>query len=369
MYFILGVLFSSLLSRFPSLKELFQMNASELSFVPFFMSVGSLIIMPFCAYIVSRYGSKKTSMIFVVSVIMLSLLAVLPNKWMLYAGCMLYGATWGIADVGINANSLIVERAYKRPVIGMFHAFFYVGMCCGALLSIVFLYWNIDIRIHMAIMSVLVLVIFIVIRKYFLQETPSAKVPNDFKIVIPKGTLLILAFVALCGRIIEGGIADWSTVYMHEIVKLTAIYSPVGLAIYSIFLSIGRFFGDSVRAKYTDEIVLIASCIITVIGLAMMISVSHITVVVAALFVCGLGISCMVPIIYGIAGKRSDVSPGAGLATVNTVSGTGFLLGPSVIGFIAEKSSLRVSFGYVLLLALVMAYLARLYYIKTKAAR
>ena len=360
-FFLFGFMFSSLLARFPALKELFHMSAAELSFVPFFMSVGSLIIMPFCAYIIGRYGSKKTSITGYLPILFLPLILLMPNIFLLYTGCMLFGASVGISDVAINANSLVVEKAYKRPIIGLFHAFFYVGMFSGALLSILFLVNEIDIRIHLAAINGVALVTFFFIRRYFLNETPSAKVQNDFKITIPKGTLLTIALVALCGRIIEGGISDWSTVYMNEIVKISATYAPAGLAIYAVFISVGRFFGDSVRAMYGDVKVLVASCIITAIGLGMMISVSHIAVVIAALFICGLGVSCLVPIIYSIAGKRKDVSPGVGLATVNTISGTGFLLGPSVIGFIAEKSSLRVSFLYVLVLALIMTWLARTY--------
>ena len=304
-------------------------------------------------------------MIFLAAIILLPLLMIMPDTTSLYVGCSLFGALWGIADVSINANSLIVEKAYKRPIVTMFHAFFYMGMCFGALISVVFLAGSIDIRIHLAIVSALLLVAFLVIRRYFLRETPSRNVHREFKIVIPKGTLLLIAFVALCGRIIEGGVADWCTVYMNEIVKLTTVFAPFGLAIYSAFISFGRFWGDTVRARYSDARVLLASCIITVAGIAMMISVSHIAVVIIALFICGLGLSCLVPIIYSIAGNTKGVSPGVGLATVNTISGTGFLIGPSVIGFIAEKTSLRVSFSYVLLLALIMTWLARSYYIRS----
>ena len=56
-----------------------------------------------------------------------------------------------------------------------------------------------------------------------------------------------------------------------------------------------------------------------------------------------------------------------GLAMVNTVSGTGFLFGPVVIGFIADASSMRVSFLYVLGLVFGMMLLSAI--LKRKTAK
>ena len=352
---------AAILSRFPDLKVLYKMSSAELSFVLFFMSVGSLLTMPLCAQLIGKYGSKKVSLFSLLMLFIFPLLTQMPNIIALYALCVFFGASLGISDVAMNSNSLIVEKAYKRPILGLFHAFFYLGVFVGAWLSILFLKLSISIQWHHFIIALAGFATFLFIHRFYLKETPAAVQNKSFKINFPKGTILIMAFVALCGRIIEGAVADWSTVYMNEIIKLTAALSPLGLAIYAAFISGGRFFGDYVRSKFPDVNILFASCLITASGLALMISYPHIAIAIPALFICGLGLSNLVPIIYSIAGNQKGISPGVGLATINTISGFGFLFGPSVIGFIAEKSSLRVSFAYVLILALVMAYLTNLY--------
>lgn len=365
-YFCMGFIFSSLLSRFPAIKELYSLSDAQLSFIPFFMSIGSLSIMPFCALFIARYGSKKVSIMGYAFILLLPLLVLMPNLFLLYLCCALYGLSIGLTDVAINANSLIVERAYKRPILGMFHALFYVGMFTGACTSVLFLLNGLSVEWHFALVTVFSLLMFYINRRFFLQETPPKSMDTSFKLMLPKGLLLLIAFIALCGRIIEGGISDWSTVYMNDIVKLTAVYAPLGLAAYSAFMSFGRFFGDRVRAAYGDVQVLLGSCILTAIGLLVMISVPHVVVAIAGLFLCGLGLSCLVPIIYSLAGKQNKVSPGVGLAMVNTISGTGFLFGPSIIGFIADQYSLRVSFVYVFMLAVIMAVLTSVYRAKQK---
>ena len=361
-YFIFGFIFSSLLSRFPAISEKYTLTEGELSLIPFCMSVGCLLFMPICGYLISKYGSKKLSITGYLQIGIFALFAIAPNIYSLYVFCFIYGMAVGCTDVSVNANSLIIERAYKRPIISFFHAFFYVGMTSGSLLSILFLVLEAPLEAHLITVSGISLVTYGIGRRYFLKETPAKayKVPKG-KILFPKGILLLIAAVAFCGRIVEGGVADWSTVYMNSIVKVSAVYAPIGLAIYSIFLSIGRFFGDSIRSRFNDDKTLFYSCVVTAIGLAIMISTPHAVTTAIGLFVGGLGLANVVPVIYSLAGKATPHNPGLGLATVNTLSGTGFLFGPAVIGFIAEHYTLRISFTYVLALSVVMSYLAYRY--------
>ncbi|MBA4058667.1 MAG: hypothetical protein C0490_28380 [Marivirga sp.] len=72
----------------------------------------------------------------------------------------------------------------------------------------------------------------------------------------------------------------------------------------------------------------------------------------------GFGISSVVPLVYSAAGKSLTLSPGMALAAVSTISFFGFLLGPPVIGFIAEAASLRYSFALVAVLGLCTTLLA-----------
>jgi MFS family permease len=60
-----------------------------------------------------------------------------------------------------------------------------------------------------------------------------------------------------------------------------------------------------------------------------------------------LGVSSIVPTVYSTAGKHTKIPPGIALATVSSVSFLGFLMGPPLIGFIAEAAGLRYSFAVI----------------------
>ncbi|MCQ2194221.1 MAG: MFS transporter [Paludibacteraceae bacterium] len=366
-YFLMGLVFSSLLSRHPGIIDIYGMSMAQLSLTMFFMSIGSALVMPFYGYLQGKYGCKRLSGMGYVYMSMMPFLAVMPNIIVLYVYCMLYGAMVAITDVSINGNSIIVEHAYKRPIIAMFHALFYVGMCAGASLGILFMSLGVSVFFHLLTISVCALGTFYYIRSFFLKETPSKdNRSGGFRFLLPKGILLLIAFIALFGRIVEGGVSDWSTVYMKSVIEFSENMAPAGLAIYSAFMAFGRFFGDSVRRRYSSPTILLGSCAITALGLIMLVSSLMPWLSIAGLLVSGLGLSCLVPVIYSMAGDQKEVTPAMGLAMVNTVSGTGFLFGPFVIGLIADASSMRVSFLYVLGLVIGMMILTSILRSKKK---
>ncbi len=357
-YFLMGFIFSSILSRYPAVREIYGMSMAELSFVPFCMSVGSLCIMPVCGHLLGKYGCKKLSAVGYIYMSMFPFIGVMPNMVVLYLFCVFYGMFVSLTDVSVNGNSIILENAYKRPIISMFHALFYVGMCVGAMLGVAFISFRISVVCHLAVISLFSLTSFYYIRSFFLKETPlRTNKGSGFKVMLPKGALLLIAFIALTGRIIEGSISNWSTVYMKTVVDFSENLAPMGLAIYSAFMAFGRFWGDAVRRRFRESAILLGCCMFAMAGILVMISGTEFYFAFIGLFVSGLGMSCLVPIIYSLAGRQQGVTPGMGIAMVNTISGTGFLFGPFVIGLIADAYGMRVSFLYVLTLVCVMTLL------------
>lgn len=365
-YFFMGFIFATLFSRFPSVQEHYGLSIAELSMMPFCMSIGSLLMMPFCGHLAAKYGSKKLSAMGYVYMALFALLMLMPSNFLIYPFCMIYGVFVSLTDIAINANSIIVEKAYKRPIIGLFHALFYVGAGAGAVLSIACLTFGVSVVVHFLMVSVISLVQFYFVRTFFLKETPSQEDrPQKFKLLLPKGILLLIAFIALCGRIIEGSVSDWSTVYMKEIITLEENVAPIGLLIYASFIAFGRFFGDAIRKRFSEPSILLGCSFLAMLGLGVMIMKTDLYFAVAGLFISGLGLSCLVPIIYSLAGNNGEVSPGTGIAMVNTISGTGFLFGPFVIGMIAEKYDMHISFIYIFALAVILFVLSAIFWKKS----
>ena len=67
-------------------------------------------------------------------------------------------------------------------------------------------------------------------------------------------------------------------------------------------------------------------------------------------FLIGLGVSCVVPLVFSIAGKSKNLSNGSALTSISTIGYLGFLIVPPMVGFISEILSMKWAF-------LIMAFL------------
>jgi MFS family permease len=78
----------------------------------------------------------------------------------------------------------------------------------------------------------------------------------------------------------------------------------------------------------------------------------YITIVGFALI--GLGFSAIIPELFRIGGNVKGVESSQGIAFIAGTGISGFLLGPVVLGFLAEAYSLKISFILLLVCALVV---------------
>jgi MFS family permease len=82
------------------------------------------------------------------------------------------------------------------------------------------------------------------------------------------------------------------------------------------------------------------------------------TFVFAGLVALGFGLSILVPLAFGAAGRTPSMTPGTAIAAVATVGYFGFLAAPPTIGFVAERLTLRGAFTLLLFLLVLIAVLA-----------
>jgi MFS family permease len=124
-----------------------------------------------------------------------------------------------------------------------------------------------------------------------------------------------------------------------------------------ITMASGRFFGDYLIHKFGKKVILKIGGIMISIGLFTAVIFPFIIPSTLAFMLVGFGVSTIVPTLYSVAGKNPTVPPGEALTIVSSVSFLGFLMGPPLIGYIAEISSLRYSFGFIGIFGFFIAFM------------
>lgn len=75
-------------------------------------------------------------------------------------------------------------------------------------------------------------------------------------------------------------------------------------------------------------------------------------------WVMGVGYAVVMPLVFSRAARDPKVAPGPALASVATLGYGGMLLGPPIIGFVAQITGMRMSWIVLAVLAVLAIMLA-----------
>ena len=210
---------------------------------------------------------------------------------------------------------------------------------------------------HFLIITTAVLLVVFVSWSHTLKSDTHAAVGQQI-FVKPDRSLLNLGIIAFCSMICEGSMFDWSGVYFQKVVKADPAWIGAGLTAFMSTMAAGRFVADWLVTRFGVKRILQASGIVIAAGLATAVALPDIPTSITGFILVGAGTSSVVPLVYSAAGRSKKVSPGVALAAVSTIGYLGFLLGPPLIGLIAEATTLRVSFTIIALLGLTTTIVA-----------
>ena len=197
--------------------------------------------------------------------------------------------------------------------------------------------------------------------RYLQADLKKQKDPSDVaarKKNKPEKFLFLLGIVAFCGMAAEGAMADWSGLYLIDVVGTPVHMAPIGLAAYMITMASGRFVIDKATQKWGSQRVVQVGGILIATGLFAAVAFPHFITTIIAFMIIGLGTAGIVPTVYSIAGQKTKISTSIALTLVSSVSYLGFLMGPPLIGYIASATNLRYSYALIGMFGICIVALA-----------
>ncbi len=360
-FFVNGVLYATWTARLPELQAFFSMSNAELGTLLFVHALGAVVAMPFIGWLALRFSSKTTTRVSgVVFCLFISLIALSRNLVLVNALFFIIGLAAGSLDVSMNGQAVYVERKKGKPIMSSFHALFSIGMAFGAGLGALFTKFDISLTTNFMIMAALGIIALIVTSPDLVDADPEEKDVDSKKgggFVLPTKAILPLAIIAFCCMLGEGSMADWSAIYMTKVVGQSETFGAIAFGAFAVAMTIGRIFGDYVTFKLGKENLLIWNGIFALAGLILALMFTNEWATLIGFFLIGIGLSTVVPIVYGAAGNAVGVEPSVGIAMATTIGYSGFFIGPPVIGYLADEFGLRVGLGFTLLLFAIMMIL------------
>jgi hypothetical protein len=175
----------------------------------------------------------------------------------------------------------------------------------------------------------------------------------------PDRFILMYGLIAFGSMVCEGTMFDlpeWC-LFSKNCASPCSI-SNAGLFIIYGMMASGRFVSDRITEELGFKSINGQWYSILTSGLLMAVIFPFIITAGLGFMLVGLGVSSVVPLVYSAAGKSKTMSPGIALAAISSIGFIGFLMGPPLIGTIAEYSSLRWSFTLIAILGFSITVLA-----------
>jgi MFS family permease len=354
-FFVNGALIASWVSRIPAVSERLGLDKAQLGIGLLGMAVGALIAFPIAGWGIARFGSKPVVTIALIglsaSLLLPGLAGSLPA---LFISLVAFGALNGATDVGMNAQAVEVEKMHSQPIMSSFHGMWSLGGLLGSGIGALLIGAGFSPQAHFALVGAVAALTASIASSRLLNVQPTHQTGPVF--AVPPRSLVAIGVVLFCAALVEGSMADWTAVYLKTSLLTTESFATIGYAAFSLAMLAGRLTGDALKARLGAVALGRSGGLIATIGMAFALVVGQPWASLIGFACVGWGVSSLFPMAFSAAGNAKGVNQGVALAAIATMGYTGFLVGPPLIGFIAQATGLRLALAVVVMLSLVITF-------------
>ncbi|MEU9360473.1 MFS transporter [Streptomyces sp. NPDC048301] len=346
-----GAVTGSFATRVPWIQDHASVSAGQLGLALAFPAIGASLAMPLASRISHRFGAR-TALRGLLSLWTLALIlpALAPNLVALCAALLVYGATAGMSDVAMNALGIEVENRLDKSIMSGLHGMWSVGALIGSAAGTVAAHIGTDARLHHTVMALVLTALGLIACRDVLDLRSAQDEEPPPRFALPPRSALIIGAVGFCAVFAEGASLDWSAVYLKDVLDGSAGLAAASTTAFALTMAVARIAGDRVVDRFgAVRTVRTGGLLATAGGLLVVVAPAP-AVAMCGFGLLGLGVAVVVPLAFAAAG-RSGPNPSQAIAGVATVTYTCGLVAPSLIGSLAEATSLVVSFGVVTALA------------------
>ncbi|MEV0192537.1 MFS transporter [Kitasatospora purpeofusca] len=359
-----GLLFAAWVVRIPDIRNQVSASHGALGLALLCVSAGAVATMPLVSRLCLRYGSRPIT---VASLVLLAVSVPLPAHThsvpALGGVLLLFGAGYGGANVAMNSAAVEIVSELGRPVMPSFHAGYSLGGLLGAgaggLLA-----GTLTAAQWLAVAGLLGLAV-TALAGAALLRSPAAR-PVGTAAASPSSSsgrtaagagrvlVLLLGLTAFCTAYGEGAIADWTTVHLTDDVQAGAQAAAAGYVAYALAMTTGRIGGTWLSVRLGQNRVMLLGGSTAAAGMLLAALAPLVPLALAGFVLVGLGLANLFPLAIARAGAAGGPR---GVALASTLGYGGMLIGPPVIGFLADATSLPLALTTVAVAAAVAALL------------
>jgi predicted MFS family arabinose efflux permease len=363
-FFMTGIGVSAWAITVPFTKIRFGLDDATLGLILLAPGIGGILAMPLVALLMARFGSRAVLVVCGLFFgALLPTLTVAPNVPAFTALLFAYGVMFAGLDISMNAQAVVIESRASSLLMSSFHALFSLGTLSVAVATSFLLRLGLTNTICALFCSVLCLAI--VSRGHRLVP-PEEDLPSEGRaLAMPNRATFLLGLCCFACFLTEGAATDWSTIFFRFSRGVNIASAPLGYAGFAVMMFGSRLLGDRVAMWLGKAHVMRIGSLIAAAGFMLAILTPYEVTDVIGFGMVGLGIGNIAPLVFSAAARVKGMSPTASVPAVVTLGYVGFLIGPVIIGFVANLVNLSFALGLDAVMMVAISFAANA--VETKA--
>jgi len=354
----------------PYVKQRLGIDDGVLGLLMLLIGGGALFIMPFSTILLNKFGTRKIIFLSGITLALILPMLLIANS-IITMGITLFffGMCMGGIEVSANAHSILIQKLFDRPILSGLHGIFSVGGLTGSLGLGLLIKLGFQATYAMLLISLLIVVIMFVMYRRLYAHDDEIRINShhdDKKMAAGQSKwagwfnlhVLFLGMLCFCAYLSEGSMLDWSAVFLHEEKNAPLEIAGIGYAAFSIAMATMRLFGDVLVVRLDHRVVVVGGGLLAVFGLLVAVLSPSYWGALAGFILLGFGAANIVPILFSHAGNLKGVGASASIPVMSTLGHSGQLLGPALLGGVAQFYGISVSLIVVafLMLSLSVSY-------------
>jgi MFS family permease len=359
-FFVSGFGFSTWASRIPTIQQQLHLNEAQLGGVLFALPIGLMITLPVTGVLLSRRDSRRVMMFGAIMFnIMLCLIGFATQTWELVVALLCFGSSRNLLNISVNAQSIGVQALYDRSIIARFHAVWSLAGFGGAALGSLMVSLGLSPAWHFLIVGVVLTAMCVYAYPGSLRQQPAPRERRPL-FALPDKTLVKYGLISFASMACEGTMFDWSGIFFRKAVHTSGKGATLGFVVYMTAMTLGRLTGDRLANRYGIKTMLTYSGGLIGTGLLLATLLPFPITEGLGFILTGFGVSCVIPMVFSMAGRSTGMSSGSAIASVSTVGYLGFLIVPPLVGSVAQLAGMRGAFGMMAGFGVLITVIVRL---------
>lgn len=370
LFFIMGVLLSTFLSRVPSITEALQVTTGRFAILMLTGALGAFIALLVTGWAVARFGTRSilvwSSFGYLAAFAVMAWSLAEGNQWMFALGQFFVSFSFAFTNVPMNAEAANVERWVGRPIMPHFHASFSVGMAAGLAFGALVSHAGVSPTVHfLAVALALTAVRLWLIRPAVVHGHPADEVPRGiggpFKTArdeYRERRVILIGLIVFAASTIEGSAATWTSLAVVDSFGVSEAFGDIFYWVFLVAMVTTRGFGAHIIGRLGRVVSLRVSAVLVVFGVVMFAFGPAFAIVGIGMILWGLGAGLGVPIGFSAASDdpRRAAARVAAVSSFATIAG---LVMPQIIGHLGDVVELRKALMVVSAAAVLSFLLAR----------